>query len=323
NSFTLTSFIYPLQRVVKSTSNTLAHPKAELLSLTSMASTLYMPTIHLGYEIATMIGCAASGVFRGSASTVSTESESNSYSTIAECKAETTPQSIPSPCASGGYYKPVPITMHLKDLVCKDSLAAFHLHKALQDIDGECLKPEKECKHIEAGVAERVEEEDELGVLLISGSDDSGSDSYSDGSDTDLEYQVSEEDCDYSPLSDSLDDDDESDYPSSGPMVFWQSNTDYLLNFERMKYKAAKHARTQRHSMTYPSVKAPVFTAYVYKFDEIERGDSPQKTPSKDRGIFMRAWRKNQERMSKEPCRFWNIVNSIEEAPYDADDDSR
>jgi len=188
--------------------------------------------------------------------------------------------------------------------------------------------PDEQCKRLDAEVSEWEEEAEELGVLLISGSDDSGSDSGSEDLDTDLEDQVSGGTSDYSPLPDSpAPGDEEPDYPSIGRMhmIIQQATTDYLLDFERRKYKAKKHARTQRYSMTCSRTKALVFTAYDSKSgsgDRLTDESSPQGAPRKDQEIFMKAWRKNQERTSKGSGKFLNLFDNDEEAAYEADDDS-
>ncbi|KAF8434233.1 hypothetical protein BGX38DRAFT_1220634 [Terfezia claveryi] len=308
-----------------------------LLCLNSMIVTTHVPITYPGYDPAMNMGGSVSGILRGSASTDSTKPESDSYSTIAgaEYSAETTPQSIPSPASPGtgsgcSTPGPGPITMYQKDVVYRDPLAAFHLHKALQDADGRCLKPNGQCKQTGTEALEREEkEEEELGVLLISESDDSGSNSGSENSDTGLGDHDSAEDSNYSPLPDSpAPGDDESDYTSTGlmHMVFQQARTDYLLDFERRKYKAEKNARTQHHSVRHSSTEARVFprvfTAYVYtgrcgNSERITDGDEPQGMLGKGRDIFMRAWSKNEEQISKES----DLVGNEEEAAYDADDD--
>lgn len=266
-----------------------------------------------GYDPAMNMGGSVSGILTGSASTVYPEPERNSHSTIAgvEYLAETTLQSIPSPSspgASSGCSKP-----------------AFHSHKALQDVDGRWVKQNGQCKQTGTKASEREEKEEELGVLLISESDDSGSHSGSEVSDTGLGDHVSEGSSDYSPLLDApAPGDDEPDYPSFGllHLVFQQARTDYLLDFERRKYKAQKNARTRHYSVRYPRTRAQKFFAYIYRCgngDRIIDGDGLQGMLVKDKDIFMRAWRKNQERISKE---FGNLVGNEEEAAYDADDDS-
>lgn len=316
-----------------------------------------MSAIHRGCRPATEVEGAVSSIFEGSTSTASSstepESDSDSYSTIAECTTTTTTtlQSIPSYSTSGGDScksgpRPRPITRYLAH---RDPLAAFHVHKALKGgVDGGSLRLDEHCKWVGMRVGRREEENskeegedletereegngDELGVLWISGSDDSGSDSGSTSgdSDTDLESQVSEGGLNYSPSSSSTGGNEEldHDHPKPESMIFQRTKPDYLLDYERRKYRSQKHARTQRHSMTCPSAKALGFTSYAYSTDEPGSSDgsadhyNPQETPSKDRQIFMRAWRKSQERMSKGSGRLWNLVDRDEKAIYGADDD--